>query len=75
MISERMAPVDTTWLRMDRPTNPMVIVGVLVLAPPVDLARVEHTLADRLLAIPRFRQRADVGPTGAWWREIGRAHV
>lgn len=69
MISERMAPVDTTWLRMDRPTNPMVIVGVLVLAPPVDLARVEHTLADRLLAIPRFRQRADVGPTGAWWRE------
>ena len=35
--SERMDPVDTTWLRMDRPTNLMVIVGVLVLAGPVDV--------------------------------------
>ena len=30
--SERMDPVDITWLRMDRPTNLMVIVGVLMLS-------------------------------------------
>ena len=30
--SERMDPVDITWLRMDRPTNLMVIVGILMLA-------------------------------------------
>jgi diacylglycerol O-acyltransferase / wax synthase len=65
--SERMAPVDTTWLRMDRPTNLMVIVGVLVLAGPVDVSRLEDTLADRLLAIPRFRQRTESRQTGTWW--------
>jgi WS/DGAT/MGAT family acyltransferase len=65
--SESMAPVDTTWLRMDRPTNLMVIVGVLVLAGPVDGPRLEAVLADRLLAIPRFRQRTETRQSGIWW--------
>jgi len=67
--SERMAPVDTTWLRMERSTNLMVIVGVLVLEGPVDIARLESTLAKRILAIPRFRQRTEVRPTGFWWSD------
>lgn len=67
--SERMAPVDTTWLRMDRPSNFMVIVGVLVLAGPVDMDRVEATLAERLLAYRRFRQRVETLPTGTWWSD------
>src|SRR3974390_1206536 len=67
--SERMAPVDTTWLRMERPTNLMVIVGVLVLAGPVDMGRLESTLAKRILAIPRFRQRAETRSTGFWWSD------
>lgn len=67
--SERMAPVDTTWLRMERPTNLMVIVGVLVLEGPVNIARLESTLAKRLLAIPRFRQRTEMRPTGIWWSD------
>ena len=29
--SERMSPVDTTWLRVDRPASPMMIVAVWVL--------------------------------------------
>ena len=65
--SERMAPVDATWLRMGRPTNLMVIVGVLVLAGPVDVSRLEAMLAARLLAIPRFRQRTESQQTGSWW--------
>ena len=33
---ERMSSVDTTWLRMDRPTNLMVILGVWMLEGPVE---------------------------------------
>ena len=47
--AERMSPVDTTWLRMDRPSNPMVIVGVLIIGGPVDLNGLEETLAERFL--------------------------
>lgn len=66
---ERMAPVDTTWLRMDRPNNLMVIVGVIILRGPVNVARLERTLAARMLAYSRFRQRAVVDATSAWWCE------
>jgi Wax ester synthase-like Acyl-CoA acyltransferase domain len=67
--SERMAPVDTTWLRMERPTNLMVIVGVLLLAGRVDVRRLEMTLARRILAIPRFRQRTEPRQGGFWWTD------
>ncbi len=30
--SERMSGIDTAWLRMERPTNLMVITGVMILA-------------------------------------------
>ncbi|MGB0084747.1 MAG: wax ester/triacylglycerol synthase family O-acyltransferase [Rhodomicrobiaceae bacterium] len=62
-----MSPADTTWLRMEQPANPMVIVGVLMLQGPVDLDRLERTIADRLLAIPRFHQRIEKRATGYWW--------
>jgi len=65
--SERMDPVDTTWLRMDRPANRMIIVGVLMLAPPVDIGRLESTLTKRILIFRRFRQRVETRPTGMWW--------
>ncbi len=65
--SELMDPVDTTWLRMDRPANRMIIVGVLTLAPPADIGRIETTLAERILAFHRFRQRVESRPTGMWW--------
>ncbi len=55
---ERMSPVDTTWLRMDRPNNPMVIVGVIKLAGPVDPNELAATLAERLLVYRRFGQKA-----------------
>jgi len=67
MGSERMSPVDTTWLRMDRPVNRMVIVGVMKLAPPIDLERLEQTLATRLLSYPRFRQKVEENATGSFW--------
>jgi diacylglycerol O-acyltransferase / wax synthase len=65
--SEKMSPVDTTWLRMDRPNNLMVIVGVMALEGPVRIAKLEQMLAERMLTYRRFRQRAVVGPSGAFW--------
>ena len=65
--SKRMDPVDITWLRMDRPANLMTIVGVLILQGPVDVTRLEKTLARRLLAFDRFRQRVEARNADFWW--------
>ena len=54
---ERMDSVDTTWLRLDRPANPMIIVGLITLAGPVDVERLEQTLSERLLSFRRFQLR------------------
>lgn len=62
-----MSPVDITWLRMDRPANLMTIVGVLILAGPVDIRRLEATLAKRMLTFDRFRQRVDMRAADFWW--------
>ncbi len=62
--SEPLTGVDYAWLRMDEPANLMMINGVLVMDGPVDLERLRDTVARRLLAIPRFRQRVVVPPGG-----------
>ena len=49
---ERMTPVDTAWLRMDRPNNPMIIVGVERLEGRVDPAVIEDVISkDELVAM------------------------
>jgi diacylglycerol O-acyltransferase / wax synthase len=61
----RMTPVDAAWLRMDRPTNLMVITGLMWFDAPVDWARVRAVVADRFVArYPRFRQRVADPPFG-----------
>jgi len=40
-----------------------------LLAGPVDIARLEHTLAQRLLAFRRFGQRVETSGAGTWWCE------
>ncbi|HZJ55966.1 MAG TPA: wax ester/triacylglycerol synthase family O-acyltransferase [Myxococcaceae bacterium] len=52
-----LANVDASWLRMDEPSNPMVVTGVLVLETPVSVRRVRSLLQRRLLRFERFRQR------------------
>ena len=66
---ERISGVDTAWLRMDLPTNPMVIVGVLMFEGRLDAKQVRRTLERRFLAFRRFRQKAVQDPTGAWWED------
>jgi diacylglycerol O-acyltransferase / wax synthase len=64
---ERMSSVDTAWLRMDRPSNLMVICGVLIFHERITLGQLKATVADRFLRFKRFRQRAVQTPTGAYW--------
>jgi WS/DGAT/MGAT family acyltransferase len=54
---EAMSSVDHAWLRMDQPTNLMMITGVLAFAKPLDYERVCNLLAERQLRFDRFRQR------------------
>ncbi|WP_202842149.1 WS/DGAT/MGAT family O-acyltransferase [Luteimonas saliphila] len=66
---EPMSKVDTAWLRMERPTNPMMITGVLMLAEPLTIAKLRKVVKTRFLAYSRFRQRAVDGAAGAAWQE------
>lgn len=64
---EPMSRVDTAWLRMCRPTNPMMITGVLMFDEPMTLEKLKQVVRKRFLAYPRFRQKAVDGPAGAAW--------
>ncbi len=69
MTREHMSPVDVAWLRMDRPTNLMVIVGVMTFDGPLEFAALRRRVAERFAALPRFRARPVDGDVGAFWEE------
>jgi WS/DGAT/MGAT family acyltransferase len=55
--TEPLTGVDRAWLRMDDPTNLMMINGVVMMEEPVDHEEIKKNLETRLLTIPRFKQR------------------
>lgn len=55
--SEPLANVDAAWLRMEEPTNLMMVTGVWLFDTPMDFERLKVTLQHRLLRFDRFRQR------------------
>ena len=64
-----MTRVDTAWLRMERPTNPMMITAVLVFAERMPVDALRRLVDERFLAYARFRQKAVDAATGATWIE------
>lgn len=64
-----MSRVDQAWLRMERPTNLMMITGVMMFESPLTLARLQKVIRDRFLAYPRFRQKVVETATGTFWQE------
>ena len=57
-----MSTADAAWLRMDRPTNLMIVNSVLWFDEPVDWERCKAVFLDRIVArFDRFRQRAAEG--------------
>ncbi len=67
MHGERMSKVDTAWLRMDSPSNLMMIVGVLVLRPGITYAALLKRIRSRVLQYPRFIQCVVEDMAGATW--------
>ena len=64
---ERMTKVDTAWLRMDSPSNLMMIVGVWILQPGVKYEAVCERIKERFLKYPRFGQYVQQDAAGATW--------
>ncbi|MGY2873751.1 diacylglycerol O-acyltransferase / wax synthase [Marmoricola sp. URHA0025 HA25] len=70
MTRHRMAPADAAWLRMDRPTNLMVVNSVMWFDDVVDGEALRTLLRERVLGrFPRFTQRA-VEEQGTWWEDV-----
>src|SRR5881392_4341923 len=65
---ESMSSVDVAWLRMDRPSNLMVICGVLAMHERIPMTRLRRTVASRFLRYPRFRQRPVKATGGYQWQ-------
>jgi WS/DGAT/MGAT family acyltransferase len=66
---ERMSGVDTAWLRMEHPSNLMMIVGVMMFKEKIDYKKLVNAIEQRFLIYPRFKQKAVQDPTGAWWED------
>lgn len=54
---ENFSLVDTAWLHMDEPTSMALIVGVIMFEKPLAFAALKELVRERLLRVPRFRQR------------------
>ncbi|HLO94057.1 MAG TPA: wax ester/triacylglycerol synthase domain-containing protein, partial [Burkholderiaceae bacterium] len=65
--AEAMGWRDVTWLRMDTPSNRMVIHWVAFLQHAPDMAQLDALVRQRLLAYPRFAQRVRRGVLGYRW--------
>ena len=64
-----MSRVDTAWLRMERPTNLMMITGVMMFESPLDIKTLRKVIESKFLSYPRFRQKVLDTPTGAFWQD------
>lgn len=54
---ESFSLVDTAWLHMDEPTSMAMIIGVIMFDDPLDFPTLQKLVTERLLRVPRFRQR------------------
>ena len=72
---ERISGVDTAWLRMEHPTNLMMIVGVMMLEGRLNVRDVKRIIGARFLAYPRFGCRAATDAAGAWWESVGKVDL
>ncbi len=66
---EAISKVDVAWLRMEQPTNLMMITGVIVLDQPIDFDALREVLINRFLSFRRFRHKAVESARGCWWEE------
>lgn len=65
---ESMSSVDLAWLRMERATNPMMIVAVLTFASRLKYEALRTIFETRLLKFERFRQKPAHDAFGTHWQ-------
>jgi WS/DGAT/MGAT family acyltransferase len=66
--SEPLSPADNAWLRMEDPTNLMVVTGLLIFDQPLSFERLRATMEQRMVGrFARFRQRVVADSRGARW--------
>ena len=64
---QKLGSADVAWLRMESPTNPMTIVGLLAFDRPMAAEALKDLLRERFLIFERFTQRiADRTGTPTW---------
>jgi len=57
LLKTPLSPVDHAWLRMEIPTNLMIITGVFFFDQAIEFPRLLEVISSRLLRFRRFRQR------------------
>lgn len=58
-MKQPLSAVDAAWLRMEDPTNLMMVTGILLLEGRVRLEPLRAVVEERLLDFARFRQRVE----------------
>jgi len=67
--AERMSGVDRAWLLMDHASNPMIVIGLLVLESRLERIRLRDLLTERFCRFDRFRCAPVKDALGASWVE------
>ncbi|PAP77380.1 wax ester/triacylglycerol synthase family O-acyltransferase [Rubrivirga marina] len=63
-----VSPPDSAWLRMEQPTNPMTITGVVGFGAELSLDKLRRFVEERLSRFDRFRMRIEgVGAARPRW--------
>jgi WS/DGAT/MGAT family acyltransferase len=62
IFDNRFSPVDTAWLRMEHPTNLMMISGIFMFDEPIEHQALRTLIQERLLKFRRFRQKVAQPP-------------
>lgn len=72
---EDLTGVDRAWLQMDRPSNPMMIVGLITLASALDLAQLRELIKERFVVYRRFGCVPINSSMGGSWVESANFNV
>ena len=75
MTSERMSPVDTAWLHMDKPANPADIVSLMTFDDRLSYDAVKRVIEERLLKFDRFKQRVTETDGHPTWEDDPEFHI
>src|SRR5512146_1558466 len=64
-MSDRLSPIDVSFLYLEEPTTPMNVGSVSILQPPkegFDYARLTQLIQERIGLVPRYRQKIRMVP-------------